>query len=159
MLKSNLKSQTPRDNPVNDWLLWSASQLESFIGNPSSKIAGILGINKAMDLQYIIMPTIIPKALGAALVVLGNSTNTSSKPAFVYLDMSDLGYTSVIETHVLIPHEICPEEHLPTKYLKSTTREKEKVPLELTCVPIFAPVFFGMPFVEASIHDSNLKRN
>jgi hypothetical protein len=29
--------------------------------------------------------------------------------------------------------------------------------LELTCVPIVAPVFFGMPFVEASIHDSNFK--
>ncbi len=157
MPKSYLKSQTPPDNPVNDWLLWSASQLESFIGNPSNKIAGILGINKAGDLQYIIRLTILPKALGAALVVLGNSTNKSSKPAFVYLDMSNLGYTSVIETHALIPRKICPEGHLPTKYLKSTTWETAKVPLGLTCIPFVAPVFFGMPFVEASIHDSDFE--
>ena len=155
MPKSYLKSQTPPNNPVNDWLLWSASQLESFIGNPSNKIASILGINKAGDWQYIIMPTIVPKALGAALVVIGNSTDASSKPAFVYLDMSNLGYTSVIETHALIPREICPEEQLPTKYLNSTTWETAKVPLVLVCVPIIAPVFFGMPFIEANIHDSD----
>ena len=138
MLKSYLKSQTPPNNPVDDWLLRSASQLESFIGNPSDKIVGVLGINKAGDLQYIIMPTIVPEALGVASVVLGNSTDTSSKPAFVYLNMSDLGYTSVIETHALIPREICPEEHLPTKYLKSITWETTKVPLGLTCIPIVA---------------------
>ena len=101
------------------------------------------------------MPTIVPKALGAALVVLGNSTNASSKPAFIYLDMSDLGYTSVIETHALIPHKIRPEEQLPTKYLKSTTWETTKVPLGLACIPIVASVFFSMPFVEANIHDSD----
>jgi len=114
MPKSYLKSQTPPYNPVDDWLLWSASQLESFIGDPSNKIAGILGINKAGDLQYIIMPTIVPEALGVALVVLGNSTDASSKLAFVYLDMYNLGYTSLIETPALIPREICPEEQLPT---------------------------------------------
>ena len=81
MPKSYLKLQTPPDNPVNDRLLWSASQLESFIGNPSNKIAGILGINKAGDLQYIIMPTTVPEALGVASVVLGNSTDASSEPA------------------------------------------------------------------------------
>ena len=42
---------------------------------------------------------------------------------------------------------------LPTKYLKSTTWETAKVPLGLAWVPIVAPVFFGMPFVEANIHD------
>ena len=147
MPKSYLKSQTPPEKPVNGWLLWSASQLESFIGNPSNKIAGILEINKTSDLQYIIMPTIVPEALGVALVVLGNSTNASSKPAFVYLNMSNLEYTSVIETHALIPCEICPDKQLLTKYLKSTTWETTKVPLGLVCIPIVAPVFFGMPFV------------
>jgi hypothetical protein len=100
---------------------------------------------------------VVPKALGDASVVLGNSTDASSKPAFVYLDMSDLGYTSVIETHALIPREICPEESLPTKYLKGTTWETAKVPLGLACVPIVAPVFFGMRFVEANIHDSDFE--
>ncbi len=156
MPKLYLKSQTPPNNPDDDWLLCSASQLESFIGNPSNKIASILGIKQAGDLQYIIMPTIVPKALGAALVVLGNSTDASSEPAFVYLDMSDLRYTSVIETHALIPRENFPEEQLPTKYLKSTTWETAKVPMGLTCIPIIAPVFFSMPFVEANIHDSDI---
>ena len=81
------------------WLLWYASQLESFIGNPPQKIAGILGVNKAGDLQYIVMPTIVPSAIGIASVVIGNSMDASSVPAFVYLNMFDLGYTSVIETH------------------------------------------------------------
>ena len=132
MPKSYLKLQTPPKKPVNDWLLWSASQLDSFIGNLSNNIAGIYGINKAGDLQYIIMPTIVPEALGVALNVLGNSTDASSEPAFVYLDMSNLGYTSVIKTYALIPCKICPDEQLPTKYLKSTTWETVKVPLGLS---------------------------
>ena len=53
--------------------------------------------------------------------------------------------------------KIFPEEHLPTKYLKSTTWETAKVPLGLACVPIVVPVFFSMPFVEASIHDSDFE--
>jgi len=133
MPKSYLKSQTPPDNPVDDWLLWSASQLESFIGNPSNKIADILGINKAGDLQYIIMPTVVPKALGVALVVLGNSADASSKPVFVYLNMSDLRYTSVIETHALIPRKIRPDcwkMRVPVHHLLSSKLECR--PNELT---------------------------
>ena len=61
----------------------------------------------------------------------------------------------MIKTYALIPCKICPEEQLPTKYLKSTTWETAKVPLGLVCIPIIAPVFFGMPFVEANIHDSD----
>jgi len=90
-----LKSQPPPDKPVNDWLLLSEFQLESHIDDPSKKIAGILGINKTGDLQHIFMPTIVPKAIGNASAVLGNSMDASSEPAFVYLDISDLGSTSV----------------------------------------------------------------
>ena len=36
------------------------------------------------------MPATVSEALGVALVVLGNSTDASSEPAFIYLDMSDL---------------------------------------------------------------------
>jgi hypothetical protein len=117
MPKHYLKSQPPPNKPVDDWLLWSKSQLESHINDPSKKIAGILGINKAGDLQHIFMPTIVPKAIGNASAVLGNSTDASSEPAFVYFDISDLGNTSVIETHALISCKICPEEPLPTKKL------------------------------------------
>ncbi len=98
------------------------------------------------------MPTIVPEAIGIALVVIGNSMDASSKPAFVYLDMSDLGYTSVIETHTLIPGNIRPEEQLPSKFLKGTIWETAKVPLGLACIPVIAPVFFGMPAVKANIH-------
>ena len=61
MPESYLKLQTPPDNPVDDWLLWSAFQLESFIGDTSNKKAGIIGIYKAGDLQYIIIPTTVPE--------------------------------------------------------------------------------------------------
>jgi hypothetical protein len=159
MPKSYLKSHNPPINPVDHWLLWSASQLESFIGNPSNKIAGILGINKAGDLQYIIMPTILPEALGAASVVLGNFTDASRETAFIYLDMSVLGYMNVIETHALIPREICPEEQLPTKHLKSTSWETAEVPLGLACIPIVAPVFFSMLFVPSTSMIRILMRN
>ena len=157
MPKHYLKSQFPPDKPVDDWLLWSESQLESHINDPSKKIAGILGINKAGDLQHIFMPTIVTKAIGDALAVLGNSMDASSEPAFVYLDISDLGYTSVIETHSLIPREICPEEPLPTKFLKGTVWEAAKVPLGLACILVAVPIFFGMPDFEANIHDSDFE--
>ncbi len=39
MPKSYLKSQDPPDVPVEDWLTWSASVLESSITDPSNKIA------------------------------------------------------------------------------------------------------------------------
>ena len=152
-----LKSQPPPDKPVDDWLLWSESQLESHINDPSKKIAGILGINKTGDLQHIFMPTIVPKAIGNASAVLGNSMDASSEPAFVYLDISDLGYTSVIETYTLIPCEIRPDEPLPAKFLKGTVWEAAKVPLGLACILVAVPIFFGMPAVETNIHDSDFE--
>jgi len=157
MPKHYLKSQLPPDKPVDDWLLWSESQLESHLNDPSKKIAGILGINKAGDLQHIFMHTIVTKAIGNASAVLGNSMDASSESAFVYLDISDLGYTSVIETHALIPHEIRPEEPHPTKFLKGTVWEAAKVPLRLACILVAVPIFFGMPAVEANIHNSDYK--
>jgi hypothetical protein len=148
MPKHYLKSQPPPDKPVDDWLLWSESQLESHINDPFKKIAGILGINKTGDL---------PKAIGNALAVLGNSMDASSEPAFVYFDISDLGYTRVIETHALILCKIRPEEPLPTKFLRGTVWEAAKVPLGLACILVAVPIFFGMPAVEANIHDSDFE--
>jgi hypothetical protein len=81
--------------------------------------------------------------------------DASSEPAFVYLDISDIRYTSVIDTHTLIPREIRPEEPLPTKFLKGTVWEAAKVPLGLACILVAMPIFFGMPAVEANIHDSD----
>ncbi len=105
--------------------------------------AGVMGINKAGDLQYVFMPVIVPKALGNnAVVVLGNSTDINSEPALVYLDMSDLGLTSVIETFTKIPNDIRPEEHLPSKFIRGTIWETVKVPLGLACIPIIVPIFF-----------------
>jgi hypothetical protein len=80
-----------------------------------------MGINKAGDLQYVFMPVIVPKALGNnATVVLGNSTDINSEPALLYLDMSDLGLTSVIKTFTKIPDDIRPKEHLPSKFVRGT---------------------------------------
>ena len=103
------------------------------------------------------MPTIVTKAIGNASAVLGNSMDASSEPAFVYLYIFDLGYTSVIETHALIPRKICPEEPLPTKFLKGTVFEAAKVPLGLACILVAVPIFFGMPDFEANIHDSDFE--
>ena len=62
MPKSFLKSQNPPDVPVEDWLTWSASTLETNIADPSKKIAGLMGINKAGDITHLIMPTIVTNA-------------------------------------------------------------------------------------------------
>ncbi len=87
MPKSYLASKPPPDVPVEDWLTWLVSKLESSIVDASNKIAGVMGINKAGDLQYVFMPVIVPKALeNNATVVLGNSTDVNSEPALVYLD-------------------------------------------------------------------------
>jgi hypothetical protein len=51
------------DNPVKDWLTWSNSDLELSIIDASNKTAGLMGINKAEDLQYICMPYFIPVPL------------------------------------------------------------------------------------------------
>ena len=103
------------------------------------------------------MPKIVSKAIGNASAVLGNSMDASSEPAFVYFDISDLGYTSVIETHALIPRKIRPEEPLPAKFLIGTVWEAAKVPLGLACILIAVPIFFCMPAVEANIHDSDFE--
>ncbi len=156
MPKSYLDLQSLPDIPINDWLTWSVSKLELSIVDASNKIAGLMGINKAVDLQYVFMPVIVPKALGNnATVVLGNSTDINSEPALVYLDMSDLGLTSMIKTFTKIPDDICPKEHLPSKFIRGTIWETTKVPLGLACIPIIAPIFFGMHAFKASVYDSN----
>jgi hypothetical protein len=156
MPKSYLDLQSPPNVPINDWLTWLVSKLESSIVDASSKIAGLMSINKAGDLQYVFMLVIVPKALGNnATVMLGNSTDVNSERALVYLDMSDLGLPSVIETFTEIPVDICPEEQLPSKFVKGTSWETTKVPLGIACIPIFAPIFFGMHAVKTSVYDSD----
>ncbi len=128
--------------------------LESKVNDPSSKIAGVMGINKAGDIQYVFMPTSVPKALNnCASVVLGNSTDISNEPALVYFVMLDLGFTSVIKTFVEIPDELRPQEHLPKKFFKGTNWETAKVPLGLVCLPVIAPTFFGMKTMKTSIYN------
>ena len=62
MPKSYLKSQDPPDVPVEDWLTWSASVLESSITDPSNKIAGVMGINKAGDISSCQLLSQMPSA-------------------------------------------------------------------------------------------------
>ena len=99
MTKSYLDSYPPPNNPVGDWLTWLNSELESIIIDASSKISGLMGINKAGDLQYIFMPIFIPHALGNEMVIIGNSNNWKSGPSIVYVDATNFGFISVIETY------------------------------------------------------------
>ena len=97
MPKSFLKSQDPPDVPVENWLTWSPSVLESNINDPSNKIAGLMGINKAGDITYLIKPTAVPNALGENSVILGNNFDASNEPSLVFIDTSDFGYITVIK--------------------------------------------------------------
>jgi hypothetical protein len=145
------------DNPVKDWLTWSNSELELSIIDASKKIAGLIGINKAGDLQYICMPIFIPSALGNATVIIDNSNDWKSEPSFVYVDATDFEFISVIEIYSKILDEICPEEHLPSKFVKGTAWKTALVELGLVAFPMVAPIFFGMHSVKASIYDTDFE--
>jgi hypothetical protein len=54
-----------------------------------------------------------------------------------------------------LPRQAAPDQ-IPQEHYG--TWETAKVHLGLTCIPIVAPVFFGMPFVEANIHDSDFDK-
>ena len=155
MPKSYLKSQDPPDVPVENWLTWSPSVLESNINDPSNKIAGLMGINKAGDITYLIKPTAVPNALGENSVILGNNFDASNEPSLVFIDTSDFGYITVIEKYADIPNEIRPEEPLPSKFLRGTSWESATAELGLARFPMLAPILFGMSAVEASIHDDD----
>ena len=59
---SYVLSKPPPDQPVEDWLKWTRLDFERELSASSPKLAAIMGINKAGDIQYLFMPTIIPKA-------------------------------------------------------------------------------------------------
>ena len=99
MPKLYLDSYPPPDNLVEDWLTWSNLELESSIIDASNRITGLIGINKAGDLQYIFMPIFIPSALGNATVIIGNSNDWKSEPSFVYVNATGFGFISVIKTY------------------------------------------------------------
>ena len=157
MPKSFLKSQNPPDVPVEDWLTWSASTLETNIADPSKKIAGLMGINKAGDITHLIMPTIVTNALDESSVILGNNYDVSNEPSLVYIDTSDFGFITVIEKFSDIPSEIRPEEPLPSKFFRGTSWESATAELGLTRFPMVVPILFGMSTVEASIHDDDFE--
>ena len=157
MPKSFLKSQDPPDVPVEDWLTWSASTLETNIADPFNKIAGVMGINKAGDITHLIMPTIVTNALGESSVILGNNCDVSNKPSLVYIDTSDFGFITVIEKYSDIPNEIRPEEPLPSKFFRGTSWESATAELGLTRFPMVVPILFGMSKVEASVHDDDFE--
>ncbi len=80
MPKSYLNLQPPPNPPSNYWLTWTRALLERFIPNNSSKIAGIMGINKAGDIQSLYMPIIVPKAFADevdASAIIGNVFNAT----------------------------------------------------------------------------------
>jgi len=131
--------------------------LESSITDPLNKIAGVMGINKAGDISYLIMPTVVPNALGETSAILGNNFDASNDPSLIFIDTSDFGFSTVIEKYIDIPNEIRPDEPLPSKFLRGTSWESATEELGLTRFPMIAPILFGMSTVEASIHDDDFE--
>jgi hypothetical protein len=134
------------------------STLEVNIAKERINIAGIMGINKAGDLQSLFMPRIVPQSFSDdGVAIIGNSTDLHSKPSFVFTDTSNLSFVFVIEDFSNIPNKVHPQEHLFSKFLKSTSWDKAKVPLGLALIPIIAPIFFGQKHIEISFHDANFE--
>ena len=164
MPKSYLKSAPPPNQPVEDWLNWTRTQFKVQLSENSSKIAAVMGINRAGDVQYLYMPIIIPKAFGttnenASAAIIGNLSNAHSEPSFIYTDSSDLGSAFVIETLSSIPEEIRPEEALWDNFLTDTSWAKATMPIGMATFPTTAPIFFGQKTFEGSIHDEDFEDN
>jgi len=120
MPNSYVLSKPPPDQPVEDWLKWTRLDYKRELSASSPKLAAIMGINKAGDIQYLFMPTTIPKAFAGddeSSAIIGNTNNSHSKPSFIHTDTTDLGSVYVIDTYDIIPDEIRPEETLPSKFL------------------------------------------
>jgi hypothetical protein len=129
MPKNWLDSKPAPDPPVLDWLKWTSHDLERH--TTSGTVAAIIGLNKMGDLQTIFSPTVIQNAFnnGEHSAIIGNSSNKSNEPAFIYTDASDIGSIMVAA----------------------------KVKLGMVQSPMFAPIFFGQKAVETSVHDADFE--
>ena len=155
---SYVLSKPPPDQPVEDWLNWTRLDFERELSVSSPKLAAIMGINKAGDIQYLFMPTIIPKAFAGdddSSAIIGNTNNSHSKPSFIHTDTTDLGSVYVIDTYAIIPDEIRPEEPLPSKFLADTSYANATVPIGMALIPNVMPIFFGQRLIEGCIHDAD----
>jgi len=84
------------------------------------------------------MPTVVPNALGKTSAILGNNFDASNEPSLVFIDISDFGFSTVIEKYANIPNEIRSDESLPSKFLRSTSWESATAELGLTRFPMIA---------------------
>ena len=145
------------DQPVEDWLKWTRLDFEREVSASLPKLAAIMGINKAGDIQYLFMPTIIPNAFARdddSSAIIGNTNNSHSKPSFIHTDTTDLGSVYVIDTYTIIPDEIRPEEPLPSKFLADTSYANATVPIGMALIPNVMPIFFGQRLIKGCIHDA-----
>ena len=153
MPKSYIVSKPPLDQSVEDWLKWTRSDFERKLSAISPTLTAIMGINKAGDIQYLFIPTIIPKAFAGddeASIIIGNANDSHSKPSFIHTDTTDLGSVYVIDTYDIIPDEIHLEEPLPSKFLVDTSYAKAIVPIGMALNP-----FFGQHLIKGCIHDAD----
>ena len=111
MPKSYIASKPPLDQAVEDWLKWTRSDFERKLPANLPTLSAITGINRAGDIQYLFMPTIIPKAFAGdiASAIIGNVNDSHSKPSFIHTDTTDIGSVYVIDTF-----------SIPSKFLADT---------------------------------------
>ncbi len=162
MPKSYLNLLPPPDLPSKDWLTWMRILFERFILKNSSKIAGIMGINKAGDIQSLYMPIIVPKAYAneaVASTIIRNVFDAQGKPLFIFTNASDIGSATVIETFANVPGKICQEESLHARFLVDTAWAKAMVPVGMVIFPTIAPIFFGQTTIQGCIHGTNFEEN
>jgi hypothetical protein len=152
-----LASKLAPDPPVLDWLKWTAHDLECH--TISGTVAAIIGLNKMGDLQTIFSPIIIQNAFnnGEHSAIIGNSSNKSNEPAFIYMDASDIGSIMVVMTYDDIPSELRPGEPLSSRFIADTCWAAAKVKLGMVQSPMFAPIFFGQKAVETFVHDADFE--
>ena len=157
MPKNWLDSKSAPDPPVLDWLKWTSHDLERHI--TSGTVAAIIGLNKMGDLQTIFSPIVIQNAFnnGQHSAIIGNSSNKSNEPAFIYTDASDIGSIMVVMTYDDIPPELRPGEPLSSRFIADTCWATAKVKLGMVQSPMFAPIFFGQKAVETSVHDADFE--
>ena len=148
-----LTSKPAADSSILDWLKWSGQDLKHYIAE--GKVVAIIGVNKMGDIKTIYSPIIVHNAFASgSSAIIGNNSDKSTKPSFIYVDLSDIGSTMVVCTYDDIHSELRPEEPLSLRTIADTSWASAKVKLGMVQFPMVAPIFFQQKSVTC-VHDAD----
>jgi hypothetical protein len=108
------------------------------------------------DIERIYSPIIVHNAFASgSSAFIGNHNDKSTKPSFIYANLSEIGSTMVVCRYNDIHPELRPEEPLSPRTIADTSWASAKVKLGMVQFPMVALIFFQQKSVTCSIHDAD----